>query len=76
MPIVTLSTDLGQQDYLAGAIKGQLLSKQEALQIVDITHHLVQTNFPHAAYSCSSSFKHFPEKLFILCCWICTLQKI
>ncbi|MBA4197285.1 MAG: hypothetical protein C0459_06985 [Chitinophaga sp.] len=62
MPIVTLSTDLGLQDYIAGAIKGQLLSKHESLQIVDITHHLVQTNFPHAAYSCSSAFKYFPQK--------------
>ncbi|MBS1579045.1 MAG: SAM-dependent chlorinase/fluorinase [Bacteroidetes bacterium] len=62
MAIITLSTDLGVQDYLVGAIKGQLLSENKSIQLIDITHHLIQTNYPHAAYSCSSAFKHFPEQ--------------
>ncbi|MBS1626901.1 MAG: SAM-dependent chlorinase/fluorinase [Bacteroidetes bacterium] len=62
MAIITLSSDIGLQDYLVGAIKGQLLSENERFQLIDITHHLIQTNYPHAAYSCSSAFKHFPEQ--------------
>jgi hypothetical protein len=62
MAIVTLSTDIGQQDYIVGAIKGQLLSKKQDLIIVDICHYLSQSNFPEAAYICSNAFSHFPKK--------------
>ncbi len=62
MPLLTLSTDIGQQDYLVGAIKGQLLSANANFNITDVTHYLPQDNFPHAAYICSNAFKHFPEE--------------
>jgi S-adenosylmethionine hydrolase len=62
MQIVTLSTDIGNQDYLAGAIKGQLLSHNSNFVIADITHQLSQANFPQAAYVCSNAFKHFPQQ--------------
>ncbi len=64
MAIITLSSDVGQQDYLVGAIKGQLLSQDERHNIVDITHYLSNTNYPQAAYICSSAFKHFPPNTF------------
>jgi S-adenosylmethionine hydrolase len=60
MAIVTLSTDIGQQDYIVGAIKGQLLSCNTDVNIVDISHYLSQSNFPEAAYICSNAFHHFP----------------
>ena len=62
MTIVTLSTDIGQQDYIVGAIKGQLLSSSANLTVVDISHYLSQANFPEAAYICSNAFEHFPAK--------------
>jgi S-adenosylmethionine hydrolase len=62
MAIVTLSTDIGQQDYIVGAIKGQLLSFKNDLTIVDISHYLSQSNFPEAAYICGNALKHFPDK--------------
>ncbi|MFY7965152.1 MAG: SAM hydrolase/SAM-dependent halogenase family protein [Chitinophagaceae bacterium] len=61
MAIVTLSTDIGQQDYIIGAIKGQLLSCNRDINIVDISHYLSQSNFPEAAYICGNAFDHFPE---------------
>jgi len=64
MPIVTLTTDIGQQDYLIGAIKGQLLSLNDTFNIVDITHYLSQANYPQAAYVCSNAFKHYPNNTF------------
>jgi len=64
MPLLTLTSDIGQQDYIVGAIKGQLVSTNQALNIVDVTHYLPQENFPHAAYICSNAFKHFPKGTF------------
>ena len=64
MAIITLSTDVGQQDYLVGAIKGQLLSQDERHNVADITHYLSNTNYPQAAYICSNSFKYYPAGAF------------
>ena len=64
MAIITLSTDIGQQDYLAGAIKGQLLSQDSTHTIVDITHYLSNTNYPQAAYICANAFKYYPPQTF------------
>jgi S-adenosylmethionine hydrolase len=64
MPIITLTTDIGQQDYLVAAVKGQLYSGNEQVTIVDISHQLSSFNYPQAAYFCDSAFKHFPEKSF------------
>lgn len=66
MPVITLSSDIGQQDYLIGAVKGQLLSaiNHNSLVIVDISHYLSSSNYPKAAYLCQNAFKHFPENSF------------
>ena len=64
MPIVTLSTDIGEADYIVGAIKGQLLSADATNTIVDITHQLSQNNYQHAAYLCNNAFRHFPPGTF------------
>lgn len=64
MAIITLTTDIGQQDYLVAAVKGQLLSVNESINIVDITHQLSSFNYPQAAYFCDSSFKYFPKGTF------------
>lgn len=66
MPILTLTTDIGQRDYLVGAIKGQFLSQLASWNVADITHYLSQTNFPQAAYTCSNAFLHFPPGTFHL----------
>jgi S-adenosylmethionine hydrolase len=66
MPILTLTTDIGQRDYLVGAIKGQFLSLLPTWNITDITHYLSQTNFPQAAYTCNNAFKYFPAGTFHL----------
>lgn len=61
MPLVTLTSDIGQQDYLVGAVKGRLLRINPAFQIVDISHSLSPFNYPQAAYVCRSAIKNFPE---------------
>ncbi len=61
MPLLTLTSDFGSQDYLVGAIKAQLLQTNPGFNIIDITHNISPFNAPHAAYVCRSSMKNFPE---------------
>lgn len=61
MPLVTLTSDIGEQDYLVGAVKGRLLRINPQFQIVDITHKLSPFNYPQAAYICRNAIKNFPE---------------
>jgi S-adenosyl-L-methionine hydrolase (adenosine-forming) len=66
MPILTLSTDFGQQDYLSGAVKGQFLGSVANLSIADITHHLSAANYAAAAYLCSNAIAYYPPGTFHL----------
>ncbi|WP_346320546.1 SAM-dependent chlorinase/fluorinase [Chitinophaga sp. YIM B06452] len=61
MPIITLTSDIGLQDYLAGSIKGLLLQHCADAQVVDISHHISPFNLPQATYICRSAFRYFPE---------------
>lgn len=64
MAIVTLTSDFGQQDYLAGAVKGRVMSASDAFRIVDISHSVAPFNSQHAAYVCRNAFPHFPQGTF------------
>jgi len=64
MPLLTLTSDIGEQDYLVGAVKGRLLRIDPDFQIVDITHKLSPFNYPQAAYVCRNAIKNFPEYTF------------
>jgi hypothetical protein len=66
MPILTITSDIGPQDFLTGALKGRLLSVNEQFNIVDITHSLDAYNYPQAAYVCRNAFRHFPPDSFHL----------
>jgi S-adenosylmethionine hydrolase len=61
MPLLTLTSDIGHQDYLVGAVKAQLLQVNPAFNIIDISHSISPFNYPQAAYICRSAFKNFPE---------------
>jgi len=64
MPVVTLSTDIGQSDYVIGAIKGQLLQAAPYVSLIDITHQLISNNYLHAAYVCTNAFSFYPAGTF------------
>ncbi len=66
MPIVTLTSDFGHQDFLVGAVKGQLLYANKDFSIIDISHQLSPFNYPQAAYVCRSAIKNFPAGTFHL----------
>lgn len=66
MAIVTLTSDIGRQDYLVGAIKGKLLSVDPGFNLVDISHEIAPFNYPQAAYITRNAIKHFPPYSFHL----------
>ncbi|RYY60420.1 MAG: hypothetical protein EOO05_09945, partial [Chitinophagaceae bacterium] len=61
MPFITLTSDIGHQDYLVSAIKAQLLRVDPEFSLIDITHTISPFNYPQAAYICRSAFRNFPE---------------
>lgn len=66
MPLITLTTDFGEQDYVAGAVKGTLLQQISGVRLVDITHKLTPFNDPQTAYVVSNAIRHFPAGTFHL----------
>lgn len=60
MPLLTLTSDIGQQDYLVGAVKAQLLQINPAFSIIDISHSISPFNYPQAAYICRNAIRNFP----------------
>jgi S-adenosyl-L-methionine hydrolase (adenosine-forming) len=66
MPLLTLTSDIGSQDFLVGAVKGQLMQANPDFKIVDISHNLSPFNYPQAAYVCRNAIKNFPPQTFHL----------
>ncbi len=64
MPLVTLTSDIGFQDYLVGAAKGRLLQINPTFTIADITHLLPPFNYTQSAYICRNAIKNFPSHTF------------
>lgn len=66
MAIITLTSDFGTKDFVAGAVKGCLASKQPLSIIHDISHEVSATNYTEAFYIISSSVFHFPKNSYHL----------
>ena len=64
MALITLTSDIGQKDYLVGAVKGQLAQIDPSFNIMDISHELSPFNYPQAAYVCRNAIRHFPAHTF------------
>ncbi len=64
MALITLTSDIGRQDFLTGAVKGQLLQINSEFTIVDVSHELSPFNYPQAAYVCRNAIKNFPPFTF------------
>ena len=50
MPVITLTSDIGQADFIIGAVKGQILSTIPDCTIADITHYLSSKDYQQGAY--------------------------
>jgi S-adenosyl-L-methionine hydrolase (adenosine-forming) len=64
MALITLTSDIGQKDYLVGAVKGQLAQIDPSFNLMDISHELSPFNYPQAAYVCRNAIRHFPAQTF------------
>jgi S-adenosylmethionine hydrolase len=60
MPLISLTSDIGTQDYLVGAVRAQLSKVNPDFQVIDITHDIPPFNYPQAAYICRSAIRNFP----------------
>jgi S-adenosylmethionine hydrolase len=61
MAIITLTTDFGEKDYFAGAVKGAIYSELPGVRIVDISHSVSPFNISEAAYITLNAYSSFPE---------------
>ncbi len=61
MAIITLTTDFGEKDHFAGAIKGAIYSELADARIVDISHSVAPFNVPEAAYIIQNAYSSFPK---------------
>jgi S-adenosyl-L-methionine hydrolase (adenosine-forming) len=66
MPLLTLTSDIGVQDFMPAAIKGQILQVDASFNIIDVTHLLSPFNYPQAAYVIRNAVKNFPKGTFHL----------
>ncbi len=60
MPIITLTSDMGEKDFYASAVKGAILSRMPEAQIVDVSHSVAQFDIQEAAYILKNAFPNFP----------------
>jgi hypothetical protein len=60
MPIITLTTDFGEKDHFAGAVKGAIYSELDDIRIVDISHSISPFHIFEAAYIIQNAYKSFP----------------
>jgi len=61
MPLLTLTSEIGHQDYLVSAVKAGLIKVNPEFSIIDISHSISPFNYPQAAYVCRSAYRNFPE---------------
>ncbi|WP_159024070.1 S-adenosyl-l-methionine hydroxide adenosyltransferase family protein [Formosa sp. L2A11] len=61
MAIITLTTDFGEKDHFAGAIKGAIYSELNDVRIVDISHSVSPFSISEAAYIIQNAYTSFPK---------------
>ena len=60
MAIITLTSDIGLQDYLVGSVKGMLHESCPDHEVIDISHEIAPFDFPQAVYLTRSALPWFP----------------
>jgi S-adenosylmethionine hydrolase len=60
MAIITLTTDWNKSDYYIGSLKGKILSLDQSINIVDISHQVLPFNIMQAAFILRNCCFEFP----------------
>jgi len=61
-PIITLTTDYGTSDHLAGVLKGVILGILPAATVVDINHHVAPFDVLDGAITIAAAYRYFPPR--------------
>ncbi|MFD2518204.1 SAM hydrolase/SAM-dependent halogenase family protein [Salinimicrobium flavum] len=61
MAIITLTTDFGEKDHFAGAVKGAIYTELPMARVVDISHSISPFHITEASYIIKNAYKSFPE---------------
>lgn len=61
MAIITLTTDFGEKDHFAGAVKGTIYTEMDDVKIVDISHSISPFHITEASYIIKNAYKCFPQ---------------
>lgn len=59
-PVVTLTTDFGEQDHYVGVMKGVILKINPEAVLVDINHQINSYDVFDGAYTLAQSYHYFP----------------
>lgn len=62
MRVITLTTDLGYQDFYQAALKGSIISLLPTVRLVDITHEIPAFSMQHAALVLKNAYHYFPKE--------------
>lgn len=62
MKLLTLTSDMGLNDHYVAALKANILKRDAAVQIIDISHHIIPFDTAQAAFVLNSCFDEFPAK--------------
>jgi len=58
MVIIALLTDFGNRDYFVGSMKGVILSINENVHLIDITHEIEPQNIKSASFNLRACYKN------------------
>ena len=61
MAIITLTTDLGTRDNYVASLKASILTQNEDVKIIDISHNIECFNINQATHVLKTCFKNFPK---------------
>lgn len=61
MKFITLTTDFGEKDYSAGAVKGAIYNLVPDARIVDISHSITPFDILQTAFVLKNAYVHFPK---------------
>ena len=61
MAIITFTSDYGLVDHRVPSVKGKIMSLNESIQIVDISHEIQAYNLLQTAYIIRNSYSFFPK---------------
>lgn len=60
--IITLTTDYGSNDHLAGTLRGVILNVNPDAMVVDITHNVAPYDVLDGALAIGSAYRYFPPR--------------